>query len=280
VVLPVSPDGVPLDEVLPAFDGLRLEYAVSRDGELTDEVVQLAFQPSLSQRADVSVHGAGTEGYAVMTESDSLWFPTTTATDSPIAAVLAALPWPRYLPQDSETQFTFERPPLTATAEVAAPGEWLLSYVIPDDYHRQLAGEVTIVLAPVSVEPGPIDGGAPVEIVYTDASGATVTLDLTSAALYRERVISGVVVSAVGRPQAGFVVAPHPAIGRLPANRVARTGASGLFELPFRAAPRDRVRLFFGAVTGTGAEARIANPQEVRGRVGSPDFSTLIVVPQ
>jgi hypothetical protein len=57
---------------------------------------------------------------------------------------------------------------------------------------------------------------------------------------------------------------------------VAVTDSVGAFTLPFRAAPGDSIRLFFGRTSGSGTEERIVSPEEIRGRVGSPDFATLI----
>ncbi|MCG8480065.1 MAG: hypothetical protein MI724_13285 [Spirochaetales bacterium] len=275
---PVHPGGTPLEDVFAPLPGMRLEYALFANDEDTGRRISLVMQPSRAARADLSVHGEGFEGFAVMDEGNALWYPTRTAIDSVEAALLAALPWPRFLPGDGEA-FLFSRDLLDGRAHMEPLGGeegWAVTYAIAEGYRRDLSGEATSVLSRFEAEPGTIPAGGPRTIRYSGPDAIELRFELQSAVVRRQRSIEGVVVGGLGSPLSGFAVAPHPAVGRLDPSLVARTNGEGRFDLAFRAAPGDSIRLFYGPVEGSGSEARIALPQEIVGRVGSVDFVTLI----
>ncbi len=132
-----------------------------------------------------------------------------------------------------------------------------------------------VVLAVIAAEPSDLETLAPVSFQLTTDT-TQLTWQLQAAAVYRERTVSGVVVSPLGRPQKGVTVALHPAVGALPAEHRTVTGTFGTFELSYRAAPGDGIRLYYGVAQGKGADAVIPDPAVISGRVGSPDFATLI----
>lgn len=289
--VPIDPaGGVPLEELFNPYEGLRLRYTI-RNGALAPAAAAAApgadssdstapgdadapqliliVQPSRGSRGDLSVHHADGEAWLIMEETETLWMPATAGSDDPVAAAIAQLAWPRYLPSGS-----------TSYRSTGA-GEFLVSLAAASDtgigaFEIEYATGARAVLREFSVEPGPLPGGGPALIsVDTDATGPIV-LELESAAIFREREISGVVVSPQGRPLNGLAVAPHPAVGRLAPSRVAVTDNFGRFVLPMRVAPGDPLRLFFGRVEGSGKDQRIVDPQVIRGRADSPDFATLI----
>ncbi len=275
---PVHSAGVPLEEVFTPLPGMRLEYALFVNEEDTGRRVSLVMQPSRGARADFSIHGAGFEGFAVMDEGESLWYPVRTAIDSVEAALLAALPWPRFLPRDDGT-FLFSRDLLEGRVQaefVGGEAGWTITYAIAEGYRRDLSGDATVAMSRFAAEPGAIPAGGAPTIRYSGSDGTELRLELQSAVVRRQRSIEGVVVGDLGSPLSGFAVSPHPAIGRLDPSLVARTNAEGRFDLAFRAAPGDSIRLFYGPVEGSGSEAHIVLPQEIVGRVGSVDFVTLI----
>ena len=274
--------GVPLEEVMAPLPGLRLQYRVSDPTGTAPDTVYLVLQPSRTARADISVHGRGVEGYAIMTETDTLWEPADTRIDSAVAAVLAGLPWPLFLPQGDRR---FRATAKSTTIEVFPASDldpaWQVRYVAAERTDSpsspEFAASAVRSIDRFEVEPGALPGGGPRTVSFTTAEGATVALELEGAAVYRERQIEGVAVSTQGRPVRGIAVAPHPAVGLLPSSRVAYSNNVGRFVLPFRAAPGDWIRLYYGPVEGQGRSAVMVDPQEIRGRVGSPDFVTLII---
>ncbi len=269
---PIDPAGVPLDEVMIPRPGIRLVYDVAGGDASIPAELTLVLQPSRSARADISIHAPGGEGYVVMEETDTLWRAALVAGDHSLTRALAELAYPRYLP-------TQERSFRSADAADAAD-----AFVVRADAERawSLAYDsgATVAIRAVTIEPMALDSVGPETIGVPLSSGEPVRLTLRSAAVYRQREISGAVVSAFGRPLSGITVAPHPRVGRLPDSRVAVTDAFGAFTLPYRAAPGDSIRLFYGRTSGSGEEARIVNPQEISGRVASPDFATLIFTDQ
>jgi hypothetical protein len=286
--IPIDPSGLPLEELFNPYEGLRLRYTIASgtegEGDGGADTVALAssdttpsdapqliliVQPSRGSRGDISVHHADGEAWLIMEETETLWIAAASGTDDPVAAAIAELAWPRFLPSGS-----------TPYRAVGA-GELIVSAVAPageeiGPYEIEYAAGARAVLREFSVEPGPLPGGGPALISVDTAATGPVVLQLESAAIFREREVSGVVVSPRGRPLNGVAVAPHPAVGRLAPSRVAVTDTFGRFVLPMRIAPGDPLRLFFGRVEGAGDDRRIANPQVIRGRADSPDFATLI----
>jgi hypothetical protein len=273
---------------MPPREGLRLVFDVAAPGDERDHEAgadgavtgtlsgvgqesgvptefALILQPSRSARADISIHAPGNEGYLVMEETDTLWRSTVSAADTLLTRALSRFAYPRFLPT-AEQQFRSAGTDPGFLVRSVEGGAWDVVYD---------SGE-TVRIGTFEVEPMAQEGGGPETIGVSVDTGETVRLTLRSAAVYREREITGAVVSPFGRPLSGITVAPHPQVGRLPDSRVAVTNAVGAFTLPFRAAPGDSIRLFYGRTSGAGAEERITSPQEIRGRVASPDFATLI----
>lgn len=229
----------------------------------------LVLQPSRSARADISIHAPNAEGYLIMEETDTLWRAALTTGDHPLTRALAELAYPRFLPGPDQPFRSMD-----------PPDEFLVSATEERAWDLVYDSGATVGIRNLVIEPMALDGGGPSSIAIPLASGEQARLTLRSAAVYRQREISGAVVSAFGRPLSGITVAPHPQVGRLAPSRVAVTDAGGAFTLPYRVAPGDSVRLFYGRTAGSGEEARIATPQEIRGRVASPDFATLIFTEQ
>ena len=272
---PIDPGGVPLDEVMIPRPGIRLVYDVAGGDVSIPAELTLVLQPSRSARADISIHAPGAEAYVVMEETATLWRAALVAGDHSLTRALAELAYPRYLPTQGQA---FRSADAADTADAAD------AFVVRADAERawSLAYDsgATVAIRALTIEPMALDSVGPETIGVLLSSGEWVRLTLRSAAVYRQREISGAVVSAFGRPLSDITVAPHPRVGRLPASRVAVTDAFGAFTLPYRAAPGDSIRLFYGRTTGSGEQARIVNPQEISGRVASPDFTTLIFTEQ
>ncbi|MFW5827264.1 MAG: hypothetical protein ACOCU4_04195 [Alkalispirochaeta sp.] len=283
----IDATGIPLEDILVSRAGVRLVYDVtgneppaaatgaagpeSSDAPLPPEVV-LTLQPSRTARADISIHAPGAAGYLIMEETDTLWRPapasadeTPLAADDLVAAALSGISFPRYLPRQDQ--------PFTSAG---APDEFLIATDDQRTWEVTYDSGTVMGIGEFIIEPMALAGGGPKTIVLSSSAERPFRLTLRSAAVYREREISGAVVSAFGRPLSDITVAPHPAVGRLHPSRVAVTDSFGAFTVPFRAAPGDSLRLYYGRTTGSGTEERITNPQEIRGRVASPDFATLI----
>lgn len=280
VIGPVTTDGIPLQELFPAQPGLRLSYRLIRGGEETDRSPAVVLQPSTQARANIAVHGNGVSSYVVMGQDETAWYPVRPVVGGTEAAVLAMVPWARFFPRRDEI-FRFSRPHVTVRlrpdgADSTPAAAWSVGYRFDREYGNGLYGEAVFTLAPTTVEPGGETMTVPVLIRYADPRGTELRYELTSAAVYREREVTGVVVNRFGRPQPGFVVAPHPLVGLLPEKHRSTTDAAGRFQLAYRAAPGDVIRLFYGPSDGAGTEARIFQPNTIFGRVESPDFATLI----
>ncbi|MDA3949066.1 MAG: hypothetical protein PF508_07545 [Spirochaeta sp.] len=283
--VPISTAGIPLAEVMPPTPGLRLEYRLVRTGVPAAETVALVVQPSRDAWANLAVHGSTTDGhapaYVIMGQDETTWYPDArvhfgeNAGDDP-APILGAVPWPRFLPSPDEA-YRFETVGISAGVQPDdIDGSWSLAYQIADAYEYGPPGAVRFTLAPTVAEPSELSTVAPTLFSHQAPDGTELRYELVSAVVYRERMITGVVVNTVGRPQRGFAVAPHPAVGRLPEQHRSITGPNGLFTLAYRGAPGDTIRLFYGPVTGQGYNARITDPLEITGRIRSPDFATLI----
>ncbi|MFA7567385.1 MAG: hypothetical protein WCY01_10195 [Alkalispirochaeta sp.] len=273
--VPVDPSGIPLADLMPPTPGLRLVYQlVQPDPDTTPpdalsypQTFALVVQPSRDASANLAVHTVdGTQPqfdtYLLMDQDETTWFPRSAA-----PAGFFAFPWPRFLPHDG-TSFSLNHSGFEGTVEPSGEGEWMLT-------NRAETTGSQVVLAVIAAEPSDLETLAPVSFqLTTDAT--QLTWQLQAAAVYRERTVSGVVVSPLGRPQKGVTVALHPAVGALPAEHRTVTGTFGTFELSYRAAPGDGIRLYYGVAQGKGADAVIPDPAVISGRVGSPDFATLI----
>lgn len=301
-ITPISAEGYALEDVLGVSEGLRLEYAVSRGG-VAEGTASLVLQPSAGAWANRAVHGAGVSAYTIMGEESTRWYPVRTTANTDVAAVLSAIPWPRYFPHSDEI-FQYSEKDVTAriqpgrmnkSAQLSGPGRqstpgdpahsdpavpppsgWSIGYRIDRDYGRNVYGEAVFNFASHRVQPGEIEAFLPTLIRYADPAGTELRYELTDATVFRAREIAGAVVNRFGQPRFGYAVAPHPMIGLLPTEHVGRTDETGRFSIDYRAAPGDTVRLYFGPVEGEGRSARIIQPLVIEGRIESPDFATLI----
>jgi hypothetical protein len=288
---PVNPSGIPLFQQMVPTPGVRAFYRLVAEESTLDlsapESVALVLQPSRTSAVNLSVHGPGAESYLIMEEDQSRWTavpdPDATSESALLAAqsdpvisderfaadALFSLPWPAFLPAETPG-FLLDLPSPSDDAVVTPAGEgtWHIDY--------RLDGiEVRVSMEHVRAAPSDLETLLPVTYWLITSEGELV-YRLSSAAVYRERTVSGVVVSPQGRPQEGVTVALHPRVGQLPPTHRAITGTFGTFELSYRAAPGDSIRIYYGEVEGQGEDARIAAPAELVGRVGTPDFATLI----